>query len=56
MIFTPLAKVVGVHVQFTIVYIRHLSFKGSFALISRLARSLVGLQVSLHESFEQFTG
>ena len=56
MIFALLAKVVAVHVQFTIRYIRHHSLKKSFALFWRLARSLVGLQVSLHESFEQFIG
>ena len=56
MIFALLAEVVAVHVRFTIVYIRHLSLKGSFALLWRLAKSLVGLQVSLHESFEQFIG
>ena len=56
MIFILLAEVVAVHVQFTIIYIRYLSFKGSFALFWRLTRSLVGLQVSLHKSFEQFIG
>ena len=56
MIFALLAEVVAVHVRFIIVYIWHVSFKGSFALLSRLARSLVGLQVSLHELFEQFIG
>ena len=54
MIFALLAEVVAVHMQFTIIYIRHLSLEGSFALLWRLARSLVGLQVSLYESFEQF--
>ena len=54
MIFALLAKVVAVYVRFTIVYIRHLSLEGSFALLWRLARSLVRLQVSFHESFEQF--
>ena len=47
MIFTLLAEVVAVYVQFTIVYIRHLGLKGSFALFWRLTRSLVRLQVSL---------
>ena len=56
MIFTLLAEVVAVHMRFTIIYIRHLSFKGLFALLWRLARHLVRLQVSLHESFEQFIG
>ena len=32
MIFTLLAKVVAVYVQFTIIYIQHLSLKGLFAL------------------------
>ena len=56
MIFTLLAKVLAVHVQFTIIYIWHLSLKKLFALLWRLARSLVGLQISLHKSFEQFIG
>ena len=51
-IFALLAEVVVVYVRFTIVYIRHLSLKRLFALLWRLARSLVGLQVSLHELFE----
>ena len=55
-IFTLLAEVVAVYVQFTIIYIWHLSLKGLFALLWRLARFLVGLQVSLYESFEQFIG
>ena len=55
-IFTLLAEVVAVHMQFTIIYIQHLSFKGLFALLWRLAKFLVGLQVSLHKSFEQFIG
>ena len=54
MIFALLAEVVAVYVRFTIVYIRHISLKRSFALFWRLARSLVRLQVSLHELFEQF--
>ena len=54
MIFALLAEVVVVHVRFTIVYLQHLSLKGLFALFWRLAKSLVGLKVSLHESFEQF--
>ena len=33
MIFALLAEVVAVHVRFTIVYIRHLSLEGSFALL-----------------------
>ena len=55
-IFTLLAEVIAVHVQFTKIYIWHLSFKMLFVLLWRLARSLVGLQVSLHELFEQFIG
>ena len=51
-IFTLLAEVVGVYVRFIIVYIRHLSLKRLFALLWRLARFLVGLQVSLYELFE----
>ena len=56
MIFILLAEVVAVYVRFTIIYIQYFSFKRLFALIWKLARFLVGLQVSLHESFEQFIG
>ena len=55
-IFALLAKVVAVHVQFTIIYIWHLSFKRLFMLCWRLARSLVKLYVSFYELFEQFIG
>ena len=54
MLFTLLAEVVVVHVQFTIIYIRHLSFKGLFAFFWRLTRSLIRFQVSFYELFEQF--
>ena len=53
-IFTLVAEVVAVHVWFTIIYIRYFSFKGLYAILWKLASSLVRLQVSLHESFELF--
>ena len=54
MFFTLLTKIVIVYVQFTILYIRHFSLRESFALCWRLIWSLVRLQISFHELFEQF--
>ena len=56
MIFALLTEVIAVHVRLTIVHLWYLSLKGLFALLRRLSRSLVRLQVGLHEFFEQFLG
>ena len=51
-VFALLAEVVAVHMQLTIVYLRHLSLKELLALRGRLFGSLVQLQIDLHELFE----
>ena len=53
-IFASLTEVIAIYMGLTIIYLRYLSLKSSFAL--RLFRSLVRLQVGLHEIFEQFIG
>ena len=53
-IFVLLAKVVVVYIQITIIHIQHFSPKKWLALCQRLSKSLVWLQVGLHELFGQF--
>ena len=52
MVFILLTKLVAVFVQFSIIHIRHLSFKQLFILCWKPAKFLVRLQVSLHELLE----
>ena len=52
--FALLTKVVAVYIQFIIIYIWYLSFKGLCALRWKMAKPLVRLQVSFHKLFEQF--
>ena len=56
MIFALLTKVIAVYVWLTIVHLWYFSLKGLLALRWRLSRSLVWLQVGLHELSEQFIG
>ena len=53
-ILALLIEVVTIYVWLTKIYIWYLSFKKLFMLHWRLARSLVRLQVSFYELFEQF--
>ena len=55
-IFALLTKVVAVHVELSIVHIRHLSLKRLLMLCWRLSRFLVWLQVGLHKLSKQFIG
>ena len=51
-IFALLTEVIAVHMGLTIIYLWYLSLKVLFAL--RLSKSLVRLQIGLHEFLEQF--
>ena len=54
MIFAWLIEVIAVHMQLIIIHFLYLRLKGLFTLRRGLCKSLVQLQVSPHELFEQF--
>ena len=55
-IFALLTEGIAVHMRLIIIYLWYFSLKGLFALCWQLSRSLVQLQVSFYEFFEQFIG